>query len=105
MTLKIGVEMKLWLIHALLSAICAAFVSIFGKIGLENLDANAATATRAIIMAIFLSGVVIFQGNFSSVEEIFSNGRAIIFFGEKVKLIHGVGIFLIALGGLIIAAF
>ena len=142
--------MKLWLIYALLSAICAAFVSIFGKIGLENLDANAATAIRAIIMAIFLSGVVLFQGNFSSVEEIFLNGRALffiacsgiagamswlfyflalkvgkisqiapidklsvvfavifsmIFFGEKVTFIHGVGIFFIALGGLIIAAF
>lgn len=28
--------MERWLIYAFLSAICAAFVSIFGKIDLEN---------------------------------------------------------------------
>ena len=56
--------MKLWLIYALLSAICAAFVSIFGKLGLTGADTTAATAIRAVIMAIFLIGVVIAQGNF-----------------------------------------
>ena len=30
---------------------------------------------------------------------------AIIFLGEKVSIIHGIGIFLIAVGGLIIAIF
>ena len=142
--------MKLWLIYALMSAICAAFVSIFGKIGLEKIDANSATAIRAIIMAIFLSAVVAVQGNFFGMSEIFSNRRAlffiacsgiagalswlfyflalkygevsqvapidklsvvfavilaIIFFGEKITFFHGLGIFLIAAGGLILAIF
>ena len=44
--------MKLWLIYALLSAICAAFVSIFGKVGLSGADT--ATTIRAVIMAIIL---------------------------------------------------
>lgn len=43
----------LWLIFALLSAITAALVSIFGKIGLKGIDANTATAVRSIIMAAF----------------------------------------------------
>ena len=49
--------MSTWLIYALLSALCAAFVSIFGKIGLTGLDSSAATAVRAAIMAVFLVGV------------------------------------------------
>mgnify|MGYP003692971895 CR=1 FL=1 len=46
--------MKPWLFYALLSAVSAAFVSIFGKMGLAGLDSNAATAVRAVIMAAFL---------------------------------------------------
>ncbi|MCL7133692.1 EamA family transporter, partial [Escherichia coli] len=33
-----------WLIYALLSAISAAMVAVFGKMGLQHLDANTATA-------------------------------------------------------------
>ena len=54
--------MSTWLIYALLSALCAAFVSIFGKIGLTGLDSSAATAVRAAIMAVILVGVVIAEG-------------------------------------------
>ena len=67
--------MKVWLIYALLSAICAAFVSIFGKLGLTSADTTAATAIRAVIMAIFLIGVVIAQENFSSAAEIFGDKK------------------------------
>ena len=45
--------MPLWLIYALLSAVTAALVAIFGKIGLQNIDANSATAIRSVIMALF----------------------------------------------------
>ena len=38
--------MSSWLLYALLSALSAAFVSIFGKMGLEGLDSSAATAVR-----------------------------------------------------------
>ena len=46
--------MEPWLFYALLSAISAAFVSIFGKVGLQGIDSNVATAVRAVIMAVFL---------------------------------------------------
>ena len=71
--------MKLWLIYALLSAICAAFVSIFGKVGLTGANTTVATAIRAVIMAIFLIGVVLVQGNFSSTEEIFGDKKNFLF--------------------------
>ncbi|WP_282597459.1 EamA family transporter [Dickeya oryzae] len=47
--------MSSWLLYALLSALCAALVALFGKIGLQQLDANTATAIRAVIIALFLS--------------------------------------------------
>lgn len=39
---------------AILSAIFAALVAIFGKIGIQNIDSTLATTVRAIIMALFL---------------------------------------------------
>ncbi len=39
-----------WLAFALLSAICAALVAIFSKIGLEGVDSITATGVRAGIM-------------------------------------------------------
>ena len=71
--------MDSWLIYALLSAVSASLVSIFGKIGLSGLDSNAATAVRAIIMAIFLVGVVAMQGNVSRLADVFDDKRALLF--------------------------
>lgn len=71
--------MSTWLIYALLSALMAALVAIFGKIGLQNLDANTATAIRAVIMALFLTGVVIVQGKLNLIGEILANRKALLF--------------------------
>ncbi|WP_420065340.1 EamA family transporter [Pectobacterium colocasium] len=71
--------MSSWLIYALLSAVCAAMVAIFGKIGLQNLDANTATAIRAVIMALFLVGVVVAQGKLALVGEVIANKKALLF--------------------------
>ncbi|QTF09351.1 EamA family transporter [Brenneria izadpanahii] len=71
--------MTSWLIYALLSALCAALVAIFGKIGLQNLDANSATAIRAVVMALFLVGVVVVQGKTALVSEIIANKKALMF--------------------------
>ncbi|MBA0192633.1 EamA family transporter [Pectobacterium carotovorum] len=71
--------MSSWLIYALLSAGCAAMVAIFGKIGLQNLDANTATAIRAVIMALFLVGVVVAQGKLALVGEVIANKKALLF--------------------------
>ncbi len=69
----------LWLGYALLSALMAALVSVFGKIGLQGLDANTATAIRAVIMALFLVAVLLVQRNVGYVSEILSNSKAMLF--------------------------
>jgi transporter family protein len=62
-----------WLVLALLSAIAAALVTIFGKIGLKNVDANTATAIRAVIMAAFLLIVIALQGKLSQIPSVINN--------------------------------
>lgn len=138
----------LWLIFALLSAITAALVSIFGKIGLKGIDANTATAVRSIIMAAFLVFVVLIQGKLNQIPSIISNRKTIVFIvlsgiagalswlfyfmslnfgkvsqvapidklsvvfavilsilflGEKVSIISGLGVGLIAIGAILVA--
>lgn len=138
----------LWLIFALLSAITAALVSIFGKIGLKGIDANTATAVRSIIMAAFLVFVVLIQGKLNQMPSIISNKKTIVFIvlsgiagalswlfyfmslnfgkvsqvapidklsvvfavilsilflGEKVSIISGLGVGLIAIGAILVA--
>ncbi len=70
--------MDSWLIYALLSAVSAAFVSIFGKIGLAGLDSGAATAIRAAIMAVFLIGVAFVQGSAGNVPAILADKKALL---------------------------
>ena len=55
----------MWIVYAFLSAIFAAAVAIFGKIGLKALDSTLATTVRACIMAVFLLTVAISMGKFS----------------------------------------
>lgn len=69
----------MWIVYSLLSAIFAALVAIFGKIGLAKLDANSATAIRAIVMAIFTTLVAFFQGKFFEVSKILEDNRALLF--------------------------
>ena len=140
--------MSAWLVYALLSALCAAFVSIFGKVGLTGLDSSAATAVRAAIMALFLMGVVVAEGHTADLPQVFADRKvlafvalsgiagalswlfyflalkdgavtqvapidklsvvfavvlAVMIFGEKVSLAHGIAIVMIAAGGLILA--
>ncbi|CFQ32477.1 MULTISPECIES: EamA family transporter [Yersinia] len=71
--------MSTWLIYALLSALTASLVAILGKIGLQHLDANTATAIRAVVMALFLVGVVVVQGKFNLVGAILADKKALLF--------------------------
>ena len=59
-----------WLVYALLSAACAAFVGIFGKIGMRGIDSSLATAVRSIIMTLFLVGVCSALGIWSKVHSL-----------------------------------
>lgn len=139
---------KLWLVFGLLSAIMAALVAVFGKIGLQSVDANAATAIRSVIMAVFLILVVVSQGSLSEIPAIIADKNAIIYIalsgiagalswlfyflalklgnvsqvapidklsvviatviavtllGEKISILGGVGVTLIALGAILVA--
>jgi transporter family protein len=69
----------LWLIFALLSAVSAAAVAIFGKIGLQGIDPNTATAIRAIVMALFLVTFVLIQDRFANLSSILANKKAVFY--------------------------
>lgn len=137
-----------WLIYAILSAVTAALVAIFGKIGLKGIDANSATALRSVIMAAFLLIVVAVQGKFSQLGEVMAHRKALtfvalsgvagalswlfyflalkygkvaqvgpidklsvviavvlayFFLGEKITLLNGAGVALIAIGAILAA--
>jgi bacterial/archaeal transporter family protein len=68
---------SLWLIYALLSAFFAALTTIFAKIGIENVNANLATAIRTVIILIIAWGLVFAQGNFNQLSTI--SPRTLIF--------------------------
>ena len=71
--------MSTWLIYALLSAFTASLVAIFGKIGLQQLDANTATAVRSVVIALFLVGVVLAQGKFNLIGGVLADKKALLF--------------------------
>ena len=65
----------MWLIYAFLSAIFAALVAIFAKLGLKDIDSTLATTVRAIIMAIFLVIVALFLKKFDAFSLTSFNSR------------------------------
>ena len=60
----------MWFIFALLSAVFAAVVSIWAKIGLNGVNSNLATAVRTIIILIMAWGIVLFSGTYKQLPEI-----------------------------------
>lgn len=54
----------MWLFYAFVSAVMAALVAIFAKLGLKELDSTLATTVRALIMAVFLVIVSLFLNKF-----------------------------------------
>lgn len=70
--------MSAWLIYALLSAVTAALVAILGKVGLQHLDANTATAVRSVVMSIFLVGVVFVQGKLNLISTVMNDKKALL---------------------------
>lgn len=55
----------MWLLYAFISAITAALVAVFAKLGLKDIDSTLATTVRAIIMAGFLVIVSFFLKKFN----------------------------------------
>lgn len=69
--------MHSWIFFALLSALSAAFVAIFGKIGLAGIDTTLATTVRAVIMATFLVAVAFSLGKAGMLSTL--SGKAFVF--------------------------
>lgn len=67
----------MWVVYAVLSAIFAALVGVFGKIGIKHIDSTVATAIRVTLMAIFLIVVVWGTHKFSGIKQI--DSKALIF--------------------------
>lgn len=65
-----GKSKLIWLIFALLSAVFAAATSILAKIGIENVDSNAATAIRTCVVFIMAWLIVICRKEVKLIKEI-----------------------------------
>jgi len=70
-----------WLIYALLSAITAALVAIFGKIGLQGVDSITASGIRAGVMFGALVVLMLFTGKMNTVTTLDSKALFYIFVG------------------------
>jgi transporter family protein len=66
-----------WLVYALLSAIFAALVAIFGKIGVRDVDSTLATMVRSVIMSLTLIAIVLVKTFGKSESVNFDNLRAL----------------------------
>lgn len=66
-----------WVIYAIFSAVFAALVAIFGKIGVKNVDSTLATSVRAVVMAVFLVLVSLVLGKWNLISSI--NNKAFLF--------------------------
>jgi len=66
-----------WIPFAFLSAVFAALVAVFGKIGVSNIDSTLATTVRAVIMAVFLIVVSVFINKWQFISQI--NNKAFLF--------------------------
>lgn len=69
--------MQPWILYAILSAVSASLVAIFGKIGISKVDSTLATTVRAIIMAIFLVSASLALGKFNLIKTI--DNKALLF--------------------------
>lgn len=69
--------MQSWILFALLSAVFAALVGIFGKVGLKDVDTTLATAVRAVIMAGFLVLMALSLGKWDLITSI--QGKPLLF--------------------------
>ena len=67
-----------WIIFALLSALFAALVAIFGKMGIGSIDTTLATTVRSAIMFGFLLIVSLFSGVFQNIKQIDSRSLGMI---------------------------
>ena len=57
-----------WVVLGLLSALFASLVAIFGKLGLQAVDATAATAARSVVMMAVLVAATLVSGRLGALQ-------------------------------------
>ncbi|CAN5548528.1 EamA family transporter [soil metagenome] len=67
-----------WWLYALLGALCAALVSIFGKVGMKNVDSDLATAVRSVVQAAFVVGFAFAMGVMNNIRQVHGKVLAMI---------------------------
>jgi len=63
-------ETKNWLFYAVLSAVCASLVAIFGRSGVVYMDANLWTATRTVVVLVFAWLMVFITGGQKNIQAV-----------------------------------
>lgn len=66
-----------WLFWALLAAVFAALTAIFGKLGVEQVNADFATLLRTLVIVVVLAAIVTATGQAQSLASI--SGRSYLF--------------------------
>ncbi len=67
-----------WLQYAMLSALCAASINIFGKIGMKGIDPDLSTALRSIVQAAFVVAFVTVLGTWSKLQSLAGRPKALV---------------------------
>jgi len=67
-----------WLVYALLSAVCAALVGLFGRVGVEKIEPNLATAMRSIVMTVLLLVFLTLTGGWAKLPPLTSRPSVMI---------------------------
>ena len=67
-----------WWAYALLAALCAALVSIFGKVGMRGVNSDLATAVRSIVQAGFVVAFAAGAGVVTNLRQLHGRAAAMI---------------------------
>lgn len=59
-----------WLLYAVLSALTASMMAIFGKVGIVGVESNLGTAIRTAVLFVMAWGIVLFQKNLGEIKKI-----------------------------------
>ncbi len=69
----------MWWVYALLSALFAALVAIFAKVGMKGVDSDLATAIRTVVIVFIAWGIAYFRGATQGIQLLTRNN--LIFLG------------------------
>lgn len=71
--------MSNWFFYAILAAISASFVTVFSKLGVNNLSPSMATSVRSVIMALFLIIISLIKGDFNNLSSLINYKKDLVF--------------------------